>query len=200
MKWMLALVVLCAGCAGPGGEPAPTPEETPEPAPVVVVEPEEAQAARPGTRWSPHDGWQPETPSSNMRLAQYRLPLADGDTEDTHVIIYHFGVGGGGTVEANVERWRGQFATVTAENRFDSVEFPSGGKLTTLDITGTWSAQAMPGEGEVENRDGHRLIAGVVEAEGGPWFIKVLGPKGTIGKWEATIEAFLRHAAAYAPE
>ena len=43
-----------------------------------------------------------------MRVAQYRLPKAEGDTEDASLVLYYFGQGQGGSTAANIERWVGQ--------------------------------------------------------------------------------------------
>ena len=65
--------------------------------------------SRPGTAsWTAPAGWVTESPSSNFRKAQYRLPRVDQDPEDASCIVFHF-QGGGGGVEANLQRWYGQF-------------------------------------------------------------------------------------------
>ena len=54
------------------------------------------------------DAWTAEKPTSNMRIAQYKLPKADGDPEDASLVLYYFGAGQGGNVQANIDRWIGQ--------------------------------------------------------------------------------------------
>ena len=41
-------------------------------------------------------GWVEEERTSSMRVAQYRLPKAAGDTEDASLVLYYFGQGQGG--------------------------------------------------------------------------------------------------------
>ena len=53
-------------------------------------------------------GWVEEERTSSMRVAQYRLPKAAGDTEDASLVLYYFGQGQGGSTAANIERWVGQ--------------------------------------------------------------------------------------------
>src|ERR1041384_4180592 len=53
-------------------------------------------------------GWIEEERTSSMRIAQYRLPRAEGDTETRSVVLYYFGQGQGGSTAANIERWVGQ--------------------------------------------------------------------------------------------
>src|SRR5450432_4574708 len=50
-------------------------------------------------------GWVSEHPSSNMRVGQYSLPKAEGDSEDASMVLYYFGSAQGGSVQANIDRW-----------------------------------------------------------------------------------------------
>ena len=52
-------------------------------------------------------GWTVVPTSSSMRVAQFALPRAAGDTGAAEMIVYYFG-GTGGSVEANIDRWIGQ--------------------------------------------------------------------------------------------
>ena len=64
--------------------------------------------------------WTPVTPSGmggRFRLAQYKLPRAAGDTADPEVIVFYFGPGGGGTVQANVEFGLEEAGMPAAERR-----------------------------------------------------------------------------------
>src|ERR1051326_7516973 len=54
------------------------------------------------------DTWTTEKPASNMRVAQYKLPKADGDPEDASLVLYYFGASQGGGTQANIDRWIGQ--------------------------------------------------------------------------------------------
>src|SRR5713226_8571105 len=54
------------------------------------------------------DGWVAGQPSSRMRVAQFKLPKADGDNEDGELVLYYFGANQGGTAEANIDRWISQ--------------------------------------------------------------------------------------------
>ena len=60
-------------------------------------------------RFKAPDGWVTEKPSSNMRVAQYKLPKAEDDKEDASLVLYYFGTTQGGTAQANIDRWIGQF-------------------------------------------------------------------------------------------
>jgi hypothetical protein len=48
-------------------------------------------------RYNVPEGWQAEKPNSNMRVAQYKLPKAEGDSADAELVLYYFGQGQGGS-------------------------------------------------------------------------------------------------------
>ncbi|NIR48253.1 hypothetical protein GWO43_07290, partial [candidate division KSB1 bacterium] len=58
--------------------------------------------------WQAPNGWIEETPKSSFRKAQYRLPKAESDPEDASCVVFFF-PGGAGGVQANIQRWYGQF-------------------------------------------------------------------------------------------
>src|SRR5258708_19794173 len=48
------------------------------------------------------DGWVVEQPSSKMRAAQYKLPKAEGDSEDASLVLYYFGPSQCGSPQATI--------------------------------------------------------------------------------------------------
>ena len=70
-------------------------------------------------------------------------------------------------------------------------------RLTIADMRGTYIASVRPGATERHHRPEHRMIAAVIEddgdddGDGGPWYLRVLGPEATVAKWETSVEAFL---------
>src|SRR5215468_7200472 len=47
-------------------------------------------------------GWVEQAPTSSMRKAQFLLPRAPGDQADGELVVFYFGPGQGGSVEANI--------------------------------------------------------------------------------------------------
>lgn len=139
-------------------------------------------------------GWVEEERSSSMRVAQYKLPRTDGDTEDGSLVLYYFGKGQGGTAAANVERWASQIqqpdgskAKVTEES------FTANGmKVTTVDGAGTYVAETAPGSGEFLNKPGYRLRAAVIETPNGSYYVKLVGPEKTITHWNEAFVGYLK--------
>src|SRR5262245_52549407 len=52
-------------------------------------------------------GWKEETPTSKLRLTQFKLPKAEGDPEDGELALFRSP--GGGTIQANLERQEKKF-------------------------------------------------------------------------------------------
>jgi hypothetical protein len=128
--------------------------------------------------------WKARASNSSMRVAEFAVPRVAGDAEDGEVIIYFFG-GSGGTVEANIERWVGQFKTasggaVPAPQRMTSTV--GALKVTAIDVSGTYVAEVRPGAGDRLNKPNFRMRAAVVETQKGPYFIKFTGPEKTVAQ------------------
>ena len=136
--------------------------------------------------------WTDRAPASSMRVAEFVVPKAAGDPEDGEVIIYYF-AGGGGSVEANLQRWATQFKSTKDPVRTTATV--NGLKLTTLDVSGTYVAEMRPGSTEHYNKPGFRMRATVVETPKGPYFIKLTGPTRTVDTAGATFDEFLKSLA-----
>lgn len=144
--------------------------------------------------WAVPEGWVEEQPSSSMRKAQFRLPKADGDSEDASVVIFYFGGEGGGAM-ANMERWAGQFKQPDGSSSQEAAETKkstvNGLKHTTIDVSGIYQFRERPMAGPVVEKPGFRMIATVVETSTGPWFVKFVGPEATVEKWESSFHDFM---------
>ncbi len=136
--------------------------------------------------------WVSKPSSSSMRVAVWELT---GDDAPAEVVIFYFGEGSGGGVEANLARWFGQFEQPDGSSTRDRATITertvNGLKLTVADMRGTFVASVRPGAPQRNNRPGYRMIAAIAEGGAGPWYIRVLGPEATVAKWEASVEDFL---------
>jgi hypothetical protein len=138
--------------------------------------------------------WQPVATTSSMRVAQFALPRAGGDTQDAELVVYYFG-GSGGTVEANIERWVGQMqqsdgrpSSAVAKRQSRTI---NGLKVTIVDVPGTYVAEMTPGAAQRHNSPNFHLRAAVIETANGPYFIKLTGPAKTVAAADKTFEQFL---------
>src|ERR1043165_6800232 len=142
------------------------------------------------------DGWITEKPSSNMRVAQYKLPKADGDPEDATLVVYYFGASQGGSTQANIDRWINQIQQPDGSASKDKAKTDSmtvnGLKVTTVDVTGTYTAEMAPGSKTFHDDADYRLRAAVVETPKGNYFLKLAGPAKTIARWDKEYNDYLK--------
>ena len=141
-----------------------------------------------GLRWTPPPDWKSEG-ARPMRAATYTVDRAE-------CVVYFFGAGQGGGIEANVERWKSQFRQpdgkpvgVRAGKRTIH-----GMAVTTMDISGDYSGMGGPMAAEKSVKSGYRLLGAIVEGPGGNIFLKFTGPAKTIAanqkKFEQLLESF----------
>jgi len=191
MSWILILAVAC-GTPEPAVAPVPTPDAAPAEAPAPV--------ASESKRWAfpVQEGWTEEAVKSKMRMAQFALPKAEGDPEDASVIVYFFGEGGGGSIDANFQRWAGQFVVEGEADPMKAAKFArverDGAVLHNMKISGKFIAETRPGSGDRVDKDAWRMLATIVETDGGPYFVKLTGPEKTVQKWASSYDAFLAAA------
>src|ERR1043165_4617145 len=140
-------------------------------------------------------GWVEEQRTSSMRVAQYRLPKAEGDTEDASLVLYYFGPGQGGSTAANIDRWIGQMKQEdgsAAKGAKDEHLVANGLKVTTVDVSGTYVAETAPGSGTFNNKPAYRLRAAVVETPNGSYFVKLVGPEKTVTQWNDSFLSYVK--------
>lgn len=142
------------------------------------------------------DGWVSEKPSSSMRVAQYKLPKAESDSDDASLVLYYFGAMQGGSTEANIDRWISQMqqpdGSASKDKAKTEITTINGLKMTTVDVTGTYTAEMAPGGGTKHNDANYRLRAAVIETPKGNYFVKLVGPAKTVGRWEQSYSDYLK--------
>jgi hypothetical protein len=125
-----------------------------------------------------------------MRKAQYRIPKADGDAEDAELIVFYFG-GSGGGVQANVDRWIGQFSKPDGSPVMDAKTEKRtihGIPVTVVDVSGTY----VGGMGtDTKTNNNYRMLGAVAESANGPWFFKLTGPAKTVARSEPGFKSLL---------
>ena len=188
LEWvsLVLFAAMLSGCSD--GSPAET-----ESAPGPVVSSGAAQASGAGLEFETPSTWISETPSSSMRLAQYRLPRVEGDPEDAELAVFYFG-GQGGSVQANVDRWIGQFSNPDGSpvtNPRVSERETSGVPLTLVDVGGTYHQAQGPMMAQTTAKENYRMLAAVAQGPGGPTFFKLTGPQPTVDHFEESFNAFL---------
>jgi hypothetical protein len=181
---LLSALLICWACSNKGATAISNQPSTP------------TQSAAGELKFKVPDGWTAEKTSSQMRVAQYKLPKAEGDKEDASLAVFYFGSTQGGTAQANIDRWIGQMQQPDGSDSKTKAKTDSltvnGLKVTTIDLTGTYTAEMAPGSGTFHNDENYRLRAAVIETPKGNYFVKLTGPAKTVSRWDQSYTDYLK--------
>ena len=184
----------------PDGHPM-VPADGPASASDVIPQlPPGAGEGRLGMTWQAPDGWLEETPSSEMRQAQWRVPGESGDGE---CVIFYFGPGQGGDAMANAHRWASQFTLADGRpgpegTKLDEREV-DGLSLVVVEVAGTYNPGMPFAARPNESRDQQMLLGAIVQGPDANWFVKCTGPEQTLTEGRAGFDALLSSFKTNAP-
>lgn len=133
-------------------------------------------AQGPGVAWEKPKRWVEEL-ASGMRLATYVIPSQSAG-EAGSCAVYYFGPGQGGGIDANIERWVGEFESPGNPARKESQV--RGMKVTQIEVSGTYHAHAGMSGGPETPSPGWTLLGAIVEGPNGALFYKLTGPSSTV--------------------
>lgn len=145
------------------------------------------------------DTWERVEPKSGIVETEFAIPTegtaADGSPLPPGRMTV---MGAGGTVQANIDRWYGQFAqpdgTATKDKATTKKLDLAGCKVTLVDIPGTY--KDSPGGpfagGRTVERPDYRMLAAIVETpDRGNYFLKFYGPAKTVAAHAAGFRAMV---------
>ena len=94
--------------------------------------------------------------------------------------VFHFGGGQGGGIDANFDRWVGQFPGLDRAKALRSERMAQGLTEHVLEIeSGTYAAGMGPGA-PASPKEHFGLLGAIVETPGGAYFFKLIGPTKTL--------------------
>jgi hypothetical protein len=145
-----------------------------------------------GLKWTPPNGWKTEG-TRPMRAATYTIPPTVGDSASAECVVYFFGPGQGGSVEANLDRWKGQMLAPSGKPADGKIAKRTihGLSVTTIDASGDYTGMGGPMASSKSVQSNYRLLGAIVEGPSGNVFIKFTGPAKTIAASQAEFEQFL---------
>lgn len=171
MGWVLASSLLSA--------------QTPPPQPV---------AFRIGSvRFDRPDGWNYSRPADGVRAAQLEKKIGG---VPLIITFTRFPPGSGGSVQANVDRWIGQFLSTETPAQ---ILKPEGTILpvTMVRLTGTMRG-GVPG-GPANHAPATLLLGAILESPDGLVIAKLAGPSAAVSREEKVFADLVRAAAGRAP-
>ncbi|HUA17361.1 MAG TPA: hypothetical protein VMB25_01370 [Bryobacteraceae bacterium] len=147
-----------------------------------------------GLHWNTPSGWKAEAPRP-MRLATYTIAAAAGDKAGGECGVYYFGPGQGGSVEANLDRWIGQFLQGDGKPSRSAAKIETrtvhGLKITSVDVSGAYTGMGGPMAKPGPAVPGYRLLGAIVEGPKGSVFLKFTGPERTVTRNRAAFDRML---------
>jgi hypothetical protein len=138
-------------------------------------------------KWTPPSRWEAKPPSG-MRAATYIIPPATGDSDGGECAVFE---NLGGSVQANVDRWIGQFEKTDGAPNQKS-ETISGLTVTTVDVSGTFKGGGPMMGNTSAPKSGYRMLGAIVEGPEGNVFFKLTGPAKTIAAAQEEFQAMLK--------
>jgi len=134
------------------------------------------------------EGWVRKPPKSEFTRAEFALPRAEGDQADGRLTVTI----AGGTIQDNLERWRGQFGGKPAKESQEQIKV-DGVAVTVVDYTGAYSDQHMagaPGPAGTGSQDS-RMLGAVFDLGDRLLFVKASGPAKTLAAHAAGFRQFV---------
>ena len=136
--------------------------------------------------------WKGIPVSSSMRAAQWSIPGKGGEAE---LVVYYFGAGGAGGVQANLDRWIQQFSQADGSSSNEKARTDkkkvAGMPVTLVEVSGRYVAAVRPGAAEKHDKPDYTLLGAIVETSTGPYYYKLVGPKDTVAAVEKDFTAFI---------
>lgn len=121
--------------------------------------------------------WKQGKPANRLRLAQFEIPAAEGDKEAGELVVSGpFG----GSDQANIDRWVGQFDGEGRTMTTSKGASPDG-EYVVVELSGTYKRPIGPPiQGRTEPAPGYRMLGGILKRKDGNYFLKLTGPDKTV--------------------
>jgi hypothetical protein len=127
--------------------------------------------------WKAPGEWKAVPNPNAMRIATYSVG------EGTELSVAR----AGGSTEANIERWLGQFDGAGRDERTEKTVH--GLKVTVVQVAGTYLSGGMGGA--PTPHPGWALLAAIVEGQGSPYFFKMVGPEAQVRAARKSFDALV---------
>ncbi|MBI4907968.1 MAG: hypothetical protein HY820_30360 [Acidobacteria bacterium] len=148
-----------------------------------------------GLKWTAPAGWKAEG-ARPMRAATYSVPAAAGDKDNGECVVYFFGAGQGGGVQANIDRWKGQFKGPDGKPPAAKTgkKTVNGLAVTTVEVAGEYMGMGGPMAASKGAAAGYRMLGAIIENAGGNIFLKFTAPAKTVAanqqKFDQLVNSF----------
>jgi hypothetical protein len=151
--------------------------------PAVAAESRVFTIASGGLSLEAPEGWTRVQPKSGIVETEFSIPAAAEGAAPGRMTV----MGAGGSVQANIDRWYGQFSQpdggATKDRATTKKLQIAGCTVTLVDVAGTYKDAPMGpfAGGKAVDRPDYRMLAAIVEVPGGgSQFLKFYGPAAAV--------------------
>lgn len=138
-------------------------------------------------KWTRPARWK-EGPLKQMRTATYLIPAAAGDGEEAECAVF-LNIGGG--VQANIDRWVGQFEK-TDGAPIQKRDMINGLIVTTVDVSGIFKGGGAMMGSTSGPKTSYRLLGAIAQGPEGEIYFKLTGPAKTIAAAQGEFQTMLQ--------
>lgn len=132
------------------------------------------------------ESWTRKAPRSEFIQAEFALTRSEGDAADGRLTV----TTAGGSVEDNVNRWRGQFSRQLDKESQEQLKVQDI-EVTLVDFTGTYNDQRGAFSPLAESPN-YRMLGAIFSVDDGLHFIKFYGPEKTIAAHAEEFRGFVQ--------
>jgi hypothetical protein len=135
--------------------------------------------------------WVGEPVTSSMRVLQFAVQGGEG-SDAVQFVVYYFGPRQGGSVEANLARWKSQFSSPNGGEVEPQVSTVEDARLpaTLIELEGTYARGVGMGP-QGAALPGRMLLAAVVESPKGNLYPQLHGPVSNVKDARAAFLTFI---------
>ncbi len=168
----------------PAGHPPIDPAAPSGVDPGAGARPTDIRGPEAALTWKAPPRWQLVPSASAMRIATYRIPRASGDGADPELSI----IRAGGTVDANADRWVGQFDAAAQKTAKRSTRKVGNLDVTIVEVKGTYSGGMTQ---EPTPSSDWALVGAIVSTPETPHFFKLTGPAKSVAAARGEFDALV---------
>lgn len=127
------------------------------------------------------ESWEKKEPRTRIVEVEYAVPAKEAKTDAARLTM----MASGGGVQANIDRWYGQFEQPNNKATKDVAKVEklelSGLPVHVVDITGKFKDQPRGPFGPTVVKENYRMLGAIIETNNaGTYYVKLYGPAETV--------------------
>ena len=132
--------------------------------------------------------WKRVKPRVNFIDYEFAAPAPEGEKVGARITV----LGAGGSVQANIDRWKAQFSLAGRKLKVEKRDI-GGQEVHVVDLEGTYLDRPAGrfALGKTTPRDNYRVLGAIIVTRFGRYYIKMVGPRKTVGAHEKAFRAVL---------